>query len=62
MTELHIGLIGLGVIAVFGVVVYNTWLEYRHRKLAQQLLQPSQDDVLLGRGEVGARELPEPEF
>lgn len=62
MTELHIGLIGLGVIAVFGVVVYNTWLEYRHRKLAQQLLQPLQDDVLLGRGEVGARELPEPEF
>lgn len=62
MTELHIGLIGLGVIAVFGVVVYNTWLEYRHRKLAQQLLQPSQDDVLLGRGGVGEREFRAPEF
>ena len=47
MTELQIGLIGLGGVAVFGVVVYNTWLEYRHRKLAQQLLKPSQSDVLL---------------
>lgn len=47
MTELQIGLIGLGGVAVFGVVVYNTWLEYRHRKLAQQLFKPSQSDVLL---------------
>lgn len=55
MTELQIGLIGLGVVAVFGVVVYNTWLEYRHRKLAQQLLKPSQSDVLLEESAPPAR-------
>lgn len=51
MSELQIGLIGLGVVAVFGVVAYNTWVEYRHRKLAQQLLNPSQSDVLLDGAE-----------
>lgn len=61
MTELQIGLIGLGVVAVTGVVVYNTWLEYRHRQLAQKLLQPSSDDVLLGRTDnSGSEDLAEP--
>ena len=59
MTELQIGLIGLGAVAVSGVVVYNTWLEYRHRKLAQDLLEPGQDDVLLGHP-VGVAEPIEP--
>jgi len=47
MTELQIGLIGLGVVAVTGVVAYNAWVEYRHRSLAQRLLEPTQDDVLV---------------
>ena len=48
MTELQIGLIGLGLVAVAGVVVYNTWQEYRHRKLARELLNESRPDVLFG--------------
>lgn len=47
MTELQIGLIGLGVAAVAGVVAYNKWQEYRHRKVAESVLKPHADDVLL---------------
>ena len=47
MTELQIGLVGLGVVAVFCVVVYNTWQEYRHRKLVQKLLDEPQEDALM---------------
>ena len=56
MTELQIGLAGLGIVAVFGVVVYNTWQEYRHRKLAQQMLKQPQEDALLGASSVAAPE------
>ena len=48
MTELQLGLIGLGATAVVGVVAYNKWQEYRHRKLAEAVLKPRHDDVLLG--------------
>lgn len=48
MTELQIGLIALGGTAVVGVFAYNKWQEYRHRKLAEAVFQPSHDDVLLG--------------
>ncbi len=48
MTELQMGLIGLGALAVIGVFGYNKWQENRHRKLAESLLKPSHDDVLLG--------------
>ena len=48
MTELQMGLIGLGATAVVGVLAYNKWQEYRHRKLAEAMLKPQQDDVLLG--------------
>ena len=47
MTELQIGLIGLGATAVVGVFGYNKWQEYRHRKVAESVLQPDHDDVLL---------------
>ena len=47
MTELQIGLIGLGAIAVVGVLAYNKWQEYRHRKLAEQVLNVRHTDVLL---------------
>ena len=49
MSELHIGLIGLGILGVLGVVAYNLWLAHRHRKLAGRLLNPSEKDVLLDR-------------
>ena len=47
MTELQMGLIGLGAAAVIGVLGYNKWQEYRHRKLAEAVLKPQHDDVLL---------------
>ncbi|MGE5470903.1 MAG: cell division protein ZipA C-terminal FtsZ-binding domain-containing protein [Bacteroidota bacterium] len=48
MTELQIGLIGLGATAVVGVFAYNKVQEYRHRKLAEAVFKPQHDDVLLG--------------
>ncbi len=50
MTELQIGLIGLGATAVVGVFAYNKWQEHRHRKLAEAVLKPDHDDVLFGDG------------
>ena len=47
MTELQLGLIGLGATAVVGVFAYNKWQEYRHRKLAEAVLKPRHDDVLM---------------
>ncbi|MFZ4538497.1 cell division protein ZipA C-terminal FtsZ-binding domain-containing protein [Propionivibrio sp.] len=54
MTELQMGMIGLGVTAVVGVVAYNQWQEYRHRKLAERLLNGRHADVLIDEPEVGA--------
>jgi len=53
MTELQMGLIGLGATAVVGVYGYNKWQEYRQRKLAEAVLKPHHDDVLLGDGAKG---------
>ena len=47
MTDLQMGLIGLGVAAVLGVLAYNKWQEHKHRKLAEALLSARQADVLL---------------
>ncbi|WP_415034100.1 cell division protein ZipA C-terminal FtsZ-binding domain-containing protein [Azonexus sp.] len=47
MSELHWGLAGLSVIVVGGVYAYNSWQEYRHRKVAESVLRPEHDDVLL---------------
>ena len=47
MTELQMGLIGLGAFAVVGVVAYNKWQEMRQRKQAEQALKASLPDVLL---------------
>lgn len=57
MTELQMGLIGLGATAVVGVFGYNKWQEYRQRKLAEAVLKPNHDDVLLGDG---AKPAPQP--
>lgn len=54
MTELQMGLIGLGAAAVVGVFAYNKWQEYRHRKLAEAVLKPHHEDVLLGDGPKAA--------
>ncbi|MEF8714592.1 MAG: cell division protein ZipA C-terminal FtsZ-binding domain-containing protein [Accumulibacter sp.] len=47
MTDLQMGLIGLGAAAVVGVLAYNKWQEHKHRKLAEALLSARQADVLL---------------
>lgn len=54
MTELQTGLIALGAAAVAGVVGYNKWQEYRHRKVAEAVLQPHHEDLLLDGGAVRA--------
>ena len=55
MTELQIGLIGLGATAVAGVFAFNKWQEYRQRKLAEAVLKPHHEDVLLGGGARAAK-------
>lgn len=65
MTELQMGLIGLGAAAVVGVLGYNKWQEMRHRKVAEAMLKPQHDDVLLGGGTSAAgttQERSEPEL
>ncbi len=47
MTDLQMGMIGLGGAAVFAVLAYNKWQEHKHRKLAEELLSARQADVLL---------------
>lgn len=54
MTDLQMGLIGLGGAAVIGVLGYNKWQEHKHRKLAEQLLNVRQADVLLDEAPPGA--------
>ena len=54
MTELQMGLIGLGAAAVVGVLGYNKWQEYRHRKLAEAMLKPGHDDVLFGAAKAAS--------
>lgn len=54
MTELQMGLIGLGAAAVVGVLGYNKWQEMRQRKLAEAVLKPQHEDVLLGGSRAGA--------
>ncbi len=60
MTELQLGLIGLGATAVVGVFGYNKWQEYRQRKLAQAVLKPHHEDVLLGEAAPRASQAPAP--
>jgi FtsZ-interacting cell division protein ZipA len=54
MTELQMGLIGLGATAVVGVVAYNKWQERQHRKLAEKMLNAQHEDVLLDEAASGA--------
>ena len=58
MTELQMGLIGLGATAVVGVFGYNKWQEFRQRKLAEAVMKPHHEDVLLGDGPKAAPQTP----
>ncbi len=46
MTELQMGLIGLGAISVLAVLAYNKWQENRHRKIAQRMMASQHTDIL----------------
>ncbi|HOI52115.1 MAG TPA: cell division protein ZipA C-terminal FtsZ-binding domain-containing protein [Azonexus sp.] len=61
MTELQLGMIGLSATVVVGVYAYNKWQEYRHRKVAEAMLKPGHDDVLLNGGARPARREKQPE-
>lgn len=65
-SELQLTLLGAGAAAVAGVWGYNTWQEYRQRKLAQKIFRTEQADALLpgeaiGSPSGGAEEPGEPE-
>jgi FtsZ-interacting cell division protein ZipA len=47
MTELQMGLIGLGAIAIAAVLAYNKWQESRHRKIAERMMSGQHADILL---------------
>lgn len=61
MTELQMGLIGLGAAAVVGVFGYNKWQEMRQRKLAEAVLKPQHEDVLLAGAKAGEPVVAAPE-
>jgi len=59
MNDLQLGLIALGGAAVGGVFAFNKWQEWRHRKLAERMLDRSHADVLLDAAtEAGERPAP----
>ena len=61
MTELQMGMIGLGALAVVGVMAYNKWQERRHRREAERAFKSDHRDVLLEpREEPSAGERREP--
>lgn len=47
MSELQLGLLGLGVLVVLAVVIFNKWQESRYRRSARDF-ESRHDDVLLG--------------
>lgn len=50
ISDLQMGLIGAGLAAVIGVVVYNKWQEGRHRRQAEKAFRSEHPDVLLEPG------------
>ncbi|MBS1197953.1 MAG: putative ZipA related protein involved in cell division [Proteobacteria bacterium] len=55
MTDLQMGLFGLGGAAVVAVLAYNKWQEYRHRKVAEQVMKSDHQDILLEQAAVERR-------
>ena len=65
MSELQLGLLGIGVLVVVGVLAYNKLQEARLKRQSQEAFGSRHDDVLLGgraaaRGAAGAHERIEP--
>ncbi len=55
MSELQIGLLGLGALVVVGVLVFNKWQERAARRAGERHFGSGHEDVLLGatRGDAG---------
>ncbi len=49
MSELQLGLLGIGVLVVLGVLAYNKLQETRLKRQAEEVFGSKYDDVLLGR-------------
>ena len=47
MSDLHLSLIGFGLVVIVGVVAYNWFQEQKFRKIAQQRFQAPREDVLM---------------
>ena len=47
MNNLHLVLLAVGAVLLVALFAYNKWQEYRHRKLAEQVLNVRHSDVLL---------------
>ena len=47
MSDLHLSLMGLGLLVIIGVVAYNWIQERKFRKIAQQRFQAPREDVLM---------------
>ncbi|MBT9611805.1 MAG: hypothetical protein IV108_00895 [Burkholderiales bacterium] len=47
MSDLHLSLMGFGLLVIIGVVVYNWIQERKFRKIAQQRFQAPREDVLM---------------
>ncbi|MFN0160937.1 MAG: cell division protein ZipA C-terminal FtsZ-binding domain-containing protein [Burkholderiales bacterium] len=63
MSELQLGLLGLGVLVVLAVIVFNKWQESRYRRTARDF-ESRHDDVLLGgtrHGQAAAAAPPVPD-
>jgi len=55
MSELQLGLLGIGVLVVVGVLVFNKLQEARLKRQSQEAFGSRHDDVLLGGKSAGAR-------
>ncbi len=55
MSELQIGLLGIGALVVVGVLIYNKLQEARLRRQSEEVFGSRHDDVLLGAKETARR-------
>ena len=51
MSDLHLSLIGFGLVVIVGVVAYNWIQEQKFRKIAQQRFQAPREDVLMANAD-----------
>ncbi|MEN6584624.1 MAG: cell division protein ZipA C-terminal FtsZ-binding domain-containing protein [Sulfuricella sp.] len=55
MNELQLYLLAIGVAAIFAVLGFNRWQEYKYRRQAEQRFPANRDDVLLAENSVPER-------